>query len=708
MSRSLKVKIVRTLTTNLASMFYIKASVSLCEKLGLTCYETVILANPSNPKLMFAGNIQYDTKLSGDGLVVSRQVLAQLQLEQTPGQKIQVNLLTDQLIPVCNKCQLQLIEQERSQELNPDKAVELQIKSAIKYNALVSGQILEQDNYKYRVRLTPSVPFAYVGAQTKIIFSTGNMTPYSNCIGLQEPLQQLMALIQLPLKYPQKYQRLKLKPPRGVLLYGPPGCGKTHLVRQISKICNRHFFSCSGPQLIDKYVGQSQRNLRNLFSQAKKNAPSIIFIDQMDSIAARRDQVGVAEHQRRLVGQLLTCLDGLDDRGQVLVIGATNLLENIDPACRRPSRFDKEVRINPPTQEQRRRLLDYALKGTPHTIDLNALATKMTGYTPADIILFCQQIKKETIMRSIENPDQELVVTEAQVSKVYNYLRPTTLRGYYGAQEYPSTLDSIAGYQDVKQRIVKQLVTPLKYGYAYKNAGMSLPRGILLYGPPGTGKTTLAKGIAKSLNYSLMVISAPELRKQLVGSSEKMVRDLFSKARGASPTVVVIDQIDAVCGKKLQQGGYSSSVMSQILSQMDGLRDNQGVIIVGTTNHRELLDPALLRAGRFDLQIQMGYPDAQALEAIFIKKTSNLQFQDRDLCLRNLKQTGLIYRFTGSQVSSVVRGSITNSIAKTDPQDLKQKQKSKETPLIDKKSFKDALDQIVRQRRLKGSITHAY
>lgn len=449
---------------------------------------------------------------------------------------------------------------------------------------------------------------------------------YEDIGGLHEEVQRIREIVELPLKHPEVFQRLGINPPKGVLLYGPPGTGKTLLAKAVASEVSATFLSINGPEIMNKYYGESEEKLREVFKQAKEGAPSVIFIDEIDSIAPKRAEVR-GEVERRVVAQLLSLMDGLKERGDVVVIGATNIPELIDPALRRPGRFDREIEIKVPNREGRLEILRIHTRGIPLAADadLNQVADITHGYTGADIAALCKEAAMKALRRhlpeikSIKDRIPADILERIQVKMedliaAYKEIVPTTMREVY--VEIPNVhWHDIGGLEDVKQLLIETIEMPIKEPEKFRRLGIEPPKGILLYGPPGCGKTLLARAVATESGVNFISIRGPEIFSKWVGESEKAIREVFRKARLAAPSVVFLDEIDVIVPSG-EFGIYESEVtrrvVSQLLVEMDGLVPIQNVVLIGATNRPEVIDPAILRPGRFDKFIYIPPPDEKA------------------------------------------------------------------------------------------------
>jgi transitional endoplasmic reticulum ATPase len=487
---------------------------------------------------------------------------------------------------------------------------------------------------------------------------------YEDIGGLEEETRKIREMVEIPMKHPEVFEKLGITPPKGVLLYGPPGCGKTLLAKALANEINAHFSVINGPEIMSKYYGQSEENLRNVFEEADKNAPAIIFIDEVDAIAPKRENI-TGEVERRVVSQLLTLMDGLQSRGKVVVIAATNIPNAIDPALRRAGRFDREIEIGVPDLEGRKEILLIHTRGMSLTKDVNLdnLAGITHGYVGADIEILCKEAAMKTLRRvipKIHGEDVEisreildqLTVTMDDFTQAYQEVEPSGMREAF--VEVPNvTWEDIGGLESVKQELREAVELPLKNPEAFRKLGIEAPRGILLHGPPGCGKTLLAKGVATESEANFIAIRGPELLSKWVGESEEGVRRVFRRARQVAPCIIFFDEIDAIAGTRGQEVGtkVTERVVNQLLTEVDGIEKLEGVTVVAATNRPDLLDSALLRPGRFDSLIEIPLPDEKARLAIFKVHTKNMPLKNVDLedLARKTKD------FSGADIAAVCR-----------------------------------------------------
>jgi transitional endoplasmic reticulum ATPase len=455
---------------------------------------------------------------------------------------------------------------------------------------------------------------------------------YEDIGGLSNQVQRIREMIELPLKYPEVFERLGINPPKGVLFYGPPGTGKTLIVRAVANETDAYFVSISGPEIMGKFYGESEERLRKIFNEAKNHAPSIIFIDEIDAIAPKREDMGGEKQvEKRVVGQLLALMDGLESRGKVIVIGATNIPNTLDPALRRPGRFDREISVPIPDKKGRHQILEIHTRGIPLASDvsLERLADITHGFVGADLEALAREAAMSALRKILpkinfemaEIPYELLKNLEVSMDNFMEALKevePSAIREVF--VEIPDVKwEDVGGYEEIKQALEEAVVWPLKYADLYEKTATTPPKGIMLYGKPGTGKTYLAKALAHESGVNFISVKGPQLINKYMGESERAVRELFRKARQVAPTILFIDEIDSLTPKRSTEGSSDviQRVISQFLTEMDGIEELKGVIVLAATNRIDLIDSALLRSGRFDLLFELPSPDLNVRETIF-------------------------------------------------------------------------------------------
>ena len=443
--------------------------------------------------------------------------------------------------------------------------------------------------------------------------------------GLGERMDRIRELVELPLKKPEVFERLGIKPPTGVLLHGPPGCGKTLIARTLAKSAGVRFFSISGPEIINKYYGESEARLRKLFDQAQRETPAILFIDEIDALAPKRDQ-SFGDLEKRVVAQLLTLMDGLEDRGQVIIIGATNRPNALDPALRRPGRFDREIEIPVPDQLGRREILEIHTKPMPLTkgVDLDDMARRTHGFVGADLVALCREAALQALRRVLKKTPVDRMdsgsirVGLPDFAAAFREVEPSALRET--VISVPNVKwEEVGGLSTVKSRLVEAVEWPLRYGHLFVQAGLRPSQGILLVGPPGCGKTLLAKALATESQANFVAMKGADLHSKYVGESEQRLRDIFRRARQAAPCILFFDELDAFLPARGMMGldaAVSERILAQFLVEMDGIEELKGVLVLGATNRVDRLDEAILRPGRFDEIVKFTPPDAIEREEI--------------------------------------------------------------------------------------------
>ncbi len=525
------------------------------------------------------------------------------------------------------------------------------------------------------------------------------LVTYEDIGGLHGEIQRIREMVELPLRHPELFQRLGIEPPKGIFLYGPPGCGKTLVAKAVASESDANFYVISGPEIMSKFYGESEARLREIFQKAQESAPSIIFIDEMDSIAPKREEV-TGEVERRVVAQLLSLMDGMAARGNIIVIGATNRPNAIDPALRRPGRFDREIEIGVPDKTSRHEILQVHTRAMPLTldVDLHRLSDICHGYTGADISALCREAAMKALRRYLPsiNLEEERVPGEMlekmQVNlddfkTAYREITPTAMREVY--IEVPSVnWADVGGLTDVKQELQEAVEWPIKKPEVFTRVGIRPPKGILLFGPPGCGKTMLARAVATESEANFISIKGPELFSKWVGESEKGIREVFKKGRSAAPSIVFFDELDSVAPRRESDpgdSGASERVISQLLTEMDGIESLVNVVVIGASNRPDIIDPAILRPGRFDRLIYVPAPDyATRLQILKIHTRTMPLTPDVDMAQITSQTAG----YSGADIEAVCREAGLISLRR----DI-------ETKSVTLEDFRDALE------RVKPSVT---
>ncbi len=556
------------------------------------------------------------------------------------------------------------------------------------------------------VSTNPKKDIVIVGPNTEVqlhetpidvskIEGVGNLVDvsYEDIGGLKEEVKKVREMIEIPLKRPELFEKLGIAPPKGVLMHGPPGTGKTLLAKAVASESDAHFIAINGPEIMSKYVGGSEENLREYFEEAEENSPSIIFIDELDAIAPKREETN-GETERRTVAQLLTLMDGLKSRGQVVVIGATNRPDSLDPALRRPGRFDREIEIGVPDSEERKEVLEIHTRNMPlaDDVDLDKIANTTHGFVGADLESLCKEAAMRVVRRilpEIQNDEEipkevmeKIVVTGNDFKNAQKEIQPSALREVL-VQIPDIKWDDVGGLEDVKQELKEAVEWPLKHPETFKRLGIRPPKGTLLYGIPGTGKTLLAKAVASESEANFISVKGPELLSKWVGESEKGVREVFRKAKQAAPTVIFFDEIDAIASTRSgndTDSGVTKRVVNQLLTEMDGLEELQDVAIIAATNRPDILDAGLMRPGRFDRHIQVKEPDEEARLSIFKVHTKDMPLA-KDVDLKKLAKNTEGY--VGADIEAVCREAAMLT--------LRNNLEANEIPY---KYFKDAIEKV--------------
>jgi len=504
---------------------------------------------------------------------------------------------------------------------------------------------------------------------------TAKDVSYEDLGGLRDITRKVREMIELPLAYPWVFKKLGIESPKGILFYGPPGTGKTLLAKAIANETKANFVSINGPEIIDKYYGESERKLRDIFKEAEEKAPSIIFIDEIDSISPKRD-TAKGDVEKRVVAQLLTLMDGLNSKNNIVVIGATNRQDDIDPALRRPGRFDREIEFSAPDTTGRKEILTIHTRGMPLSkdVDLDEISKTIHGFVGADIAALCREaamttLRRLEILQKIGPETNEIpveILNNINIEKkdfleAMKNVQPSVLRGVL--IEKPNVKwNDIGGLDNVKQQLKEMIEWPLTHPESFKNIGISPPKGILLYGPPGTGKTMLAKAVATESEANFIAIKGPELLSMWIGETEKGIREIFRKARQSSPCIIFFDEFDAIASVRTynaSDNGISRTIVNQLLTEIDGMTPSNMVFTIAATNRLDIIDPAFLRPGRFGTKILVSLPDKDARKSIFeinIKKMSVAQ--DVNIDLLNEEADG----FTGADIENLCREAGLNAL----------------------------------------------
>ena len=527
---------------------------------------------------------------------------------------------------------------------------------------------------------------------------------YEDIGGLKNEIEMIREMVELPMKHPEIFERMGIGAPKGVLLTGPPGTGKTLLAKAVASETDSSFYSIAGPEIMSKYYGESEKQLRSIFEEAEKNAPSVIFIDEIDSIAPKRGE-GTDQTEKRVVAQLLALMDGLKGRGQVVVMAATNRPDDIDEALRRPGRFDREIRILPPDEKGRKEILQIHTRGMPlaKDVDLDYLASKTLGFTGADIEILCKEAALKAIrpyIAQFKDYDEKIPVDVLEKMEVkmehfkeaLNMVEPSAMREVHVTKS-KIKWDDIGGLDEAKRALKEAVELPLKNPEIFKEVGVKPPKGILLYGPPGTGKTLLAKAVASEADANFIYIKGPELVSKWVGESEKRIREIFKKARQVAPSVIFFDEFDSISkvrGSSLTDA--TERMVNQLLTELDGIEELENVVVIAATNRPDLIDPSLLRPGRIDLKIEIPVPSEKSRAEIFKVHTRRMPLSKNINLNDYVKKTE---GWTGAEIANLCREAGMNAIR----EHASSKKKGK--IFVESRHFDDAYKKIAEMKSKK-------
>ncbi|MCD7781765.1 MAG: CDC48 family AAA ATPase [Methanosphaera sp.] len=523
------------------------------------------------------------------------------------------------------------------------------------------GPVKITENTQIEMETKPVDPSKFEGVDNLIDVS------YEDIGGLQNEVKKIREMVEIPLKRPELFKQLGISAPKGVLLHGPPGTGKTLLAKAVANETNAHFIVINGPEIMSKYVGGSEEQLREIFEEAEDNSPSIIFIDELDAIAPKRSEV-TGDVERRTVAQLLTLMDGLKSRGEVVVIGATNRPDAIDEALRRPGRFDREIEIGVPDKNERKEILEIHTRNMPlaDDVDLDEITATTHGFVGADLEALCKEAAMRVLRRVLPDvqtdkevpPEilEKMVLEQEDFKEALREVQPSALREVL-IQIPDVTWDDVGGLDSAKQELKEAVEWPLKSPDKFKKFGINPPKGVLLTGSPGTGKTLLAKAVAHESDANFISIKGPELLSKWVGDSEKGIREVFRKARQTAPTVIFFDEIDSIAPARgsTSDSGVTQRVVNQLLTEMDGMEELNDISVIAATNRKDIIDPALIRPGRFDRIVEVDLPDLESREEIFKVHTKDMPLAD-DVDLHELAAQA--DGFVGADIESVCREAV--------------------------------------------------
>ena len=552
-----------------------------------------------------------------------------------------------------------------------------------------------------------------LGSLTKVVDVSVPRITYDELGGLKSEVQKIREMVELPMRHPELFEKIGVEAPKGVLLYGPPGTGKTLLAKAVAGETNAHFISISGPEIMGKHYGESEERIREIFTQAEENAPSIVFIDEIDSIAPKRDEVS-GELEKRIVSQLLTLMDGMKSRGNVVVIAATNRPDSIDPALRRPGRFDREIEIGIPDDEGRFDILSIHTRGMPidEKVDLKQISKTTHGFVGADLEILSKEAAMKSLRRILPEIDydeekisseilEKIQITSDDFRDALKEVSPSALREVQ-VQIPNVSWDDVGGLENLKEELKEAVEWPIKYKDAYDYVNVKSPKGILLDGPPGTGKTLIAKALAKMTDSNFISIKGPELLSKWVGESEKGIREIFRKARQAAPCIIFLDEVDALVPRRGSGGSNShvtENVVSQILTEIDGLEELNNVLIIAATNRLDIVDEAFLRPGRFDRIIKVPNPDEKGRQHIFEIHTKSKPLASDVKISEIVKLTD---NFSGAEIAAVANRAAIAALRRY----VSGKSKNVKEIKITQQDLIDAVDKV-KPRKREAPIPHA-
>ncbi len=545
-----------------------------------------------------------------------------------------------------------------------------------------------------------------LGSLTKVVDVSVPRITYDELGGLKNEVQKIREMVELPMRHPELFEKIGVEAPKGVLLYGPPGTGKTLLAKAVAGETNAHFISISGPEIMGKHYGESEERIREIFTQAEENSPSIVFIDEIDSIAPKRDEVS-GELEKRIVSQLLTLMDGMKSRGNVVVIAATNRPDSIDPALRRPGRFDREIEIGIPDDEGRFDILSIHTRGMPidEKVDLKQISKTTHGFVGADLEILSKEAAMKSLRRILPEIDydeekisseilEKIQITSDDFRDALKEVSPSALREVQ-VQVPNVSWDDVGGLENLKEELKEAVEWPIKYKDAYDYVNVESPKGILLDGPPGTGKTLIAKALAKMTDSNFISIKGPELLSKWVGESEKGIREIFRKARQAAPCIIFLDEVDALVPRRGSGGSNShvtENVVSQILTEIDGLEELNNVLIIAATNRLDIVDEAFLRPGRFDRIIKVTNPDEKGRQHIFEIHTKSKPLASDAKISEIVKLTD---NFSGAEIAAVANRAAIAALRRY----VSGKSKNVKEIKITQQDLIDAVDKVKPRKR---------
>ena len=685
------------------------------EKMGLTTGDTIRISNLKNDKSVIAYAVR--GKVTDAGL---NTIKMDGNLRQNSNSKIddevyieKINCQTAQAVTLAPPVEIPDLKRNDIISYIHDRIIN---KNILEGNVVIIRGIkifINEESRDLSLTVTKALPKGAVKitANTKLTISEKPIETskygitYDDIGGLKKEIESIREMVELPIRRPEIFKKLGITPPKGILLYGPPGTGKTLLAKAVASETDSYFTIINGPEIVSGVYGKSEENLRNIFEEAGKQENAIIFIDEIDSIAPRREHIH-GETEKRIVAQLLTLMDGLKTRGNVVVIGATNIPDAVDPALRRPGRFDREIEINIPSKEARKEIFMVHTRGMPLTEDvkIDELLELTNGFSGADISSLCKEAALKALKRLMPKINKEtggelskeimdaLVITKQDFLDALNIVEPSAIREIM--VQIPNTKwDAVGGLENVKQELKEMIEWPMKHKLLFEKVGITPPRGVLLYGPPGTGKTLLAKAIATETNANFISIKGPEIFNKWVGESERKIRDIFKKARQLAPSIVFIDEIDSITSGRtgLETNDSKNNVIAQLLTEIDGVSNLKDIIIIGATNRPDLIDPAFLRPGRFEKLLLVPMPDEKTREKIFEVYLSKMNIDKKVSAIELAKLTP---DFSGAEIEAVCREAGLTKIRLIIEDIEKDNKLDNKKPIVTKDAFLRAIEKF--------------
>ncbi len=692
------------------------------DKLGLSAGDTISVQGIKSDKTAIAYALK--GKVSDTGLNIIKMDAT---LRFNSGAKIddevfieKVSCQTAQTVTLAPPVEIQDLKRSDIVSYIHDRLIN---KNVIENNIVIIRGIkimINEESRDLQLTVTKTTPKGAVRIidSTKLVLSekplqTNNFgITYDDIGGLKKEIESIREMVELPIKRPEVFKKLGITAPKGILLYGPPGTGKTLLAKAIASETDSYFTTINGPEIVSGVYGKSEENLRNIFAEAEKNAPAIIFIDEIDAIAPRRENIH-GETEKRIVAQLLTLMDGLKSRGDVIVIGATNIPDAVDPALRRPGRFDREFEISIPSKEARKEIFLVHTRGMPLTDDVSVdeIIELTNGFSGADISALCKEAALKALKRLMPKINKyygmelskeimdELVIKRQDFLDALNVVEPSALREIMVS--IPNTKwEDVGGLEDIKQELKEMIEWPMKHKGLFESVGITPPRGVLLYGPPGTGKTLLAKAIATETNANFISIKGPEVFNKWVGESEKRIRDIFKKARQLAPSIIFIDEIDSITSSRtgLETNDSKNNVIAQLLAEIDGVSNLKDIVIIGATNRPDLIDQAFLRPGRFEKLLLVPLPDEKTREKIFEVYLKKMTVDKKTNCKELARLTDGL---SGAEIEAVCREAGLSKIRSIIADIKDDKKLDNKKPVVPNEAFLKAIEKFKAKKESK-------